>query len=534
MMTSATPSLPLAPLLLAAMVGIAAPARGEEAPRMATPVGTWDGGPVKDGGQAYCLQRAKYSSGHTLIIGRLRSGSVNVAMTIPGGALPVGERWSVSVRVDGALPRERVATAVNATTLVVTLGLDPDLFTQMRRGKALYIKSAADHIGFAMTGTAKALNALERCAEGLPASPEDGKGAASSKSGEGAGGAAKDGAAKDGAAKGPPVFPETLSAILGAAGMTEIQALTFPDLPPEKRPADYAWRVGEVLGGVRERMVPADVTLDALTTEHAEALRARCRGAGSARLSPIERHRDVSIRLGSVDCAPGAGPDGKGKGVHVALVSYLSEARVFATFFHEVVPENAAVADDIRDRLAAVFRRVAAMPKEDVAPKTVKARPPAPAAAPAVQPIVPVPSAPQAQTPEPTEPAPIEPTPTETTPEAAPSTTAPAVPEAGTPAAVAPSPVKPDPAKAVAPAKPATPAKTTAPAKTVAPAKNTAPAKTTAPAKAPTTTATKAPVSTATKTAPAKTPSVKPSAPTPAPTPSPAGTSPAGTSTKSR
>lgn len=358
------------PFFLAATLSLAPPAGAAESPReatsprVATPVGAWIGAPAKDGGLAYCVQSAKYSTGHTLVIGRTRSGAVNVALSIPGGALPVGERWPVSVRVDGALARERVATAANAAMLVVPLGKDPDMFTQLKRGNTFFVKSSGDHIGFALKGTAQALKALERCAETLPASPEppvkDG-----AKAGKGVpteGEAAKGADAPDATAT-PPVFPQTLAAILGAAGLTEVQALTFPDLPPEKRPADYAWRVGEVLGGVRERVVPAELTLDALSTEYVEALRSRCKGAGTARLSPVEHHRLVTIRLGAVDCAPAG--DGKGSGVHVALVSYLSEARLFATFFHEATPENAAVADDIRDRLAAVFRRVAAMPPED-------------------------------------------------------------------------------------------------------------------------------------------------------------------------
>ena len=205
-----------------------------EPARLATLTGAWKGGPAKESGAGYCVQEARFSSGHLLMVGRTRAGEVNVALGIPGGALPVGERWKVTVTVDGAAPRERMATAAAKGLLVVGMGFDNEFFDRLKKGKTLNLKSSADDIGFQLSGTAKALGDLEKCAAGL-----------SSASGPTAGGIP--------GAGGSP-FPETLAAILAAAGLREVQTLVFPDTPPEQRPADYAWRVARTRRSGRQQV----------------------------------------------------------------------------------------------------------------------------------------------------------------------------------------------------------------------------------------------------------------------------------------
>jgi hypothetical protein len=473
-----------------------AAAHAAEPARLATLTGAWKGGPAKEGGADYCVQEARFSSGHLLMIGRTKAGEVNIALGIPGGGLPVGERWKVNVVVDGANPRERVATAAAKGLLVVGMGFDNEFYDRLKKGKTLNLKSSADDIGFQLSGTAKALGELEKCAAGLPAS-----------SGQAASGVPGAGATP---------FPETLSAILGAAGLREVQTLVFPDTPPEKRPADYAWRVGKVLGGVRERNVAPGTDFAETTENYAKALKERCKGAGAVTLGEIERLPGVAVRSGAVDCE---GEGGKGA-VHVSLVSYLSDVGLFAVFFHEATPANKAEADDVRDRLAEVFRKVARQEPITDAPKPP--RPPKPA-----------PPAPAPVAPAPVTPAPV-------TPAAAPpvaSTPAPAAPVAPVAPAVVEAPVAPPPAASETPAPVAPPVASPAaaiPLPAVKPPKPSVPAA--APVAKQQTTKQQA---TKPAPAPAKQPApVKPASPAPAkqapkpatPAPSaPAPTSPAPT-----
>lgn len=420
-----------------------AAAHAAEPARLATLTGAWKGGPAREGGADYCVQEARFSSGHLLMVGRTKAGEVNIALGIPGGGLPVGERWKVNVVVDGANPRERVAVAAAKGLLVVGMGFDNEFYDRLKKGKTLNLKSSADDIGFQLSGTAKALGELEKCAAALPAS-----------SGQAASGVPGAGAAP---------FPETLSAILGAAGLREVQTLVFPDTPPEKRPADYAWRVGKVLGGVRERNVAPGTDFAETTENYAKALKDRCKGAGVVALGEIERHPGVAVRSGAVDCE---GEGGKGA-VHVSLVSYLSDVGLFAVFFHEAAPANKAEADDVRDRLAEVFRKVARQEPISDAPK--QPRPPKPAAVP----VAPAPAAP----------AFVEAPVASTAPAVAETPVAPPPAASETPAPVA-APVPAVPVPAVKPPRPTGAAAAPSPkqqqqpaAKPAAPAKQPAPAK---------------------------------------------------------
>jgi hypothetical protein len=470
-----------------------AAAHAAEPARLATLTGVWKGGPAKEGGADYCVQEARFSSGHLLMVGRTKAGEVNIALGIPGGGLPVGERWKVNVVVDGANPRERVATAAAKGLLVVGMGFDNEFYDRLKKGKTLNLKSSADDIGFQLSGTAKALGELEKCAAALPAS----------------GGQAASGVPGGGATP----FPETLSAILGAAGLREVQTLVFPDTPPEKRPADYAWRVGKVLGGVRERNVAPGTDFAETTENYAKALKDRCKGTGAVALGEIERHPGVAIRSGAVDCQ---GEGGKGA-VHVSLVSYLSDVGLFAVFFHEAAPANKAEADDVRDRLAEVFRKVARQEPFTDAPKPPrppKPAPPAastPAPAPAAPAVVETPVAPAPAAPE--TPVPV-----------------PAASETSAPVAAPTPPVAPPasaiPVPAVKPPKPSAPAAAPPPKQQTTKQQATkpapAPAKQPAPAPAKPTAAAKPAHPAPAKQAP------KPSAPaptTPAPT-TPAPTTP--------
>ncbi|HRQ80248.1 MAG TPA: hypothetical protein PKZ97_03945, partial [Azospirillaceae bacterium] len=157
-----------------------------EPAKLATLTEAWKGGPAREQGADYCVQEARFSSGHLLIIGRTKAGEVNLALGIPGGGLPVGERWKVTVTAEGAAPRDRQAVAASKGLLVVGMGFDTEFYDRLKRGKTLNLKSAADDIAFQLSGTAKALGELEKCAAGLPDLKAGGKVASGAPGGAGA------------------------------------------------------------------------------------------------------------------------------------------------------------------------------------------------------------------------------------------------------------------------------------------------------------------------------------------------------------
>ena len=309
------------------------PKAAEQSPTALAPQGEWRVGPVNalDGKFAYCVAENRFASGHGLIIARNTPGELNIAVAIPGAQLPVDQRWEVKVQVDETV-REKVAVAMQPDLLVVPQGKDEELFGLLQRGRQLTVLSASDRVAFQLKGTGKALADLKTCAEKAEPAPAK-------------------------TAKAPKMpFPDALGEILAQAGLREVEPVSFTDVPEEKRPADYAWRVGRVFGGVRERTVGGDATLEALTNEYVDTLKAKCPGKANATLSAAETLQDVEIRTGSVDC------EAKEESVHVALTFYLTASRLFTTFFHEGPAADAAVSDKARDNITTVIRRLAGAP----------------------------------------------------------------------------------------------------------------------------------------------------------------------------
>lgn len=311
----------------------------EQSPTALAPQGDWRVGPVNalDGKFAYCVAENRFTSGHGLIIARNTPGELNIAVAIPGAQLPVDQRWDVKVQVDETV-REKVAVAMQPDLLVVPQGKDEELFGLLQRGRQLAVLSASDRVAFQLKGTGKALADLKTCAE--KALPAPTKQAAKPKP----------------QSPGKTPFPDALGEILTQAGLRDVEPVSFTDVPMEKRPADYAWRIGRVFGGVRERTVGDGATLTALTSEYVDTLKAKCPGTASATLSAAEALQDVEIRTGSVDC------EAKEESVHVALTFYLTASRLFTAFFHEGPAADAVTSDKARDNITTVIRRLAGAP----------------------------------------------------------------------------------------------------------------------------------------------------------------------------
>lgn len=297
----------------------------------AAPVGEWELRAVKtpDGQFSYCVTQSKFDSGHVLVIARTKTGEVNIALGIPGARLPADERWSVKLSVDDKGTRDRAATAAQADLLVVPLGGDEEIYGLLGSGKQLNIQSNTDRIAFQLKGTKKVLGDLRSCAEKAGAGFET-KAAAPAKL----------------------PFPEPLTAMLAAAGFRELQPVNFEGVPVNERPADFAWRSGPLFGGVRERQVISDSSLAELAGEYADGLKKRCPGESVVALGEPETLPGLTLRTGSVDCAM------KDGALHISLLYYLTDARLFTVFFHEGPVAEKENATKARDSIAGVIRDV--------------------------------------------------------------------------------------------------------------------------------------------------------------------------------
>ena len=311
-----------------------APQKGAQL--VGAPIGDWRIGPMKDpnGKFLYCVAESRFDNKLALVIARNPNGETNIAIGIPGAGMAKGTKFPMSVRVDETISRNFTGVAVEPDLLVIVTGKDNDLYEGMRKGSRLIMQGPTDTAIFQLRGTSKTLADLRTCAQ---------------QAGEGVKPAP---AAPGGQQQAAVVLPDTLRAILNAAGLRQAVPLSMAGLPEDRRPADYAWRLGPVFGGVREARTPPDVTFESLTTNYLDVLKQRCSGEFSATPAAIETLPRVTMRTAMVACTP---PEGK---INVAILFYKSQGDIFTVFFHEASDTDRELAVKARDGLAAVVRKL--------------------------------------------------------------------------------------------------------------------------------------------------------------------------------
>jgi hypothetical protein len=309
------------------------------------PIGDWRGGPVTDpnGKFAYCVAENRFDNKLALVIARNPNGETNLAIGIPGAGMAQGTKFPMSVRVDETVKRNLTGIAVEPDLLVVSTGKDDELFESMRKGSRLIMQGPTDTAIFQLRGTGKALGDLRTCAQTAGASGVTKPAGPGAQGGQGGQGGQKPVAV---------VLPDTLRAILNAAGLREAVPLSMANIPEDRRPADFAWKIGPVFGGVREARAPADTTFETLTTNYLDILKQRCSGEFTATPAAVESLPRVTLRTANVSCTP---PEGK---INVAILFYKSQGDIFTVFFHEASDADLELAKKARDGLTQVVRKL--------------------------------------------------------------------------------------------------------------------------------------------------------------------------------
>jgi hypothetical protein len=291
-------------------------------------------------GPIYCATQNRFDNGLGLVFARTPQGETNIAVAIPGAELKAEERFTFQVDVDGGIRRQIQGAAVEPTMIVIPTGRDAELYEGLGRGNSLTIRGPQDTVSFQLKGTAKALSDLRACAERMA-----GGGAAQAQAGQGGNG--------QGAGPARPPLPPSLQAILARSGLTELQVLNMERLPPEKRPADFAWRFNGVFGGVRELNAAPDSDFAKLTETYNEALKRACDGTFEVVPEAVSTAGTVRMRKANATCTM---TDRK---VNVALLYYLTETNIFTVFFHEATDEARAKAVSTRDGIARTISELA-------------------------------------------------------------------------------------------------------------------------------------------------------------------------------
>lgn len=305
-----------------------------QAVQPAAPAGAWRGGPVAPPGApgpVYCVAENRFDNGLGLIFARTPQGETNIGISIPGATLEKGQRFAFQVDVDGRIQRRIGGAAAEPTMIVIPTGNDAELYEGIGRGYRLTVQGPQDTVSFQLKGTAKALSELKTCAERLGGGQEAGQAAGPAR----------------------PPLPPSLQAILARSGLTELQVLDMEHLPPEKRPADYAWRFEGVFGGVRELNAAPGSDFSKLTETYNNALKRSCTGTFEVAPDAVSTAGTVKIRKADATCRT------EDHRINVALLYYLTETNIFTVFFHEASDETRPKAVSTRDRIMGTIRELA-------------------------------------------------------------------------------------------------------------------------------------------------------------------------------
>jgi hypothetical protein len=306
-----------------------------------------------DGGFAYCVASLPMPNGRRLSIARSKSDETNLGVTIPKGGFKVGAQYDLDVALPPAAPRRFRAIAMESDSLLLQLGGNQLFFKNLLAAKTLEITGGANKLTFDLTAAHKTLAGLDACvAKGKTAAPAPKPEPTPEKAGKGA----TAHAAKTDAPS-PALLPPNLRAILLEAGVDPLVPIDMRGLSDDQRPADFAWRSGPLLGGVRERDVPKNKTLDDLTGLYLSGLKAKCQGTFASKIDRPVKIADLSFVTAEADCRMKI--DGNERSIAAEILFYLTKAGRLTIFTHEGDAADAPRARTIRDKLAASFEQAA-------------------------------------------------------------------------------------------------------------------------------------------------------------------------------
>lgn len=306
----------------------------------ATPKGDWQVAPqvFTDGTFKLCGAAVEYDNNLHLILLRNPADKMQMVLGIPGAQMPTGQQAKIKVSVDAKVTRELAAIVTQPNALAINLGDDAELLKAMTTGSVLTIEVPGDVAAFQLKGTTKAVNDLTTCVKG-----------------------GRDGTLKLPEPTEPSIAP-SLAKLLVDAGLSSARAIPVDKIPPQQRPGDYAWQIGEnVLGSVRSfPMGDAAGDFTKVSETYLEQLKKSCTGTYTPSIGAVEKLPAYQMRSGFVSCDAGANK------VHVAIVMQLVDIpkqqgqdqniRVLNVFSHEATEAEKAQADNASAGIVKVLK----------------------------------------------------------------------------------------------------------------------------------------------------------------------------------
>ncbi|MFV3075981.1 hypothetical protein [Niveispirillum fermenti] len=326
--------------------GAAAPARPATPPKPGVPRGEWRVEPqvFTDGSFKMCAAAVEFDNNLHLLLLRNPAKRVQMVLGIPGAQMPPGQRTAVRLSIDGKINRELGAIVNQPNALAIGLGDDAEILKGLGSGNVMTLEVPGDVAAFQLKGTTKAMNELTTCVD------------------QGVAGTLKLPPPSE------PVIAPTLAQLLVDAGLSSARAIPIDKIPPQQRPGDYAWQIGDkVLGAVRSfPMGEAAGDFNKVADTYLTQLKQSCEGTFNQSMKAAEKLPAYHLRSGSVTC------DASGSKIHVAIVMQLIELpkqqgqteaiRVLNIFSHEAADADKAQADNAAASILKVLKEKGQQP----------------------------------------------------------------------------------------------------------------------------------------------------------------------------
>ncbi|MDD3182084.1 MAG: hypothetical protein PHD48_04685 [Alphaproteobacteria bacterium] len=263
-----------------------------------------------DGSFGFCLTDTAYPDGKKLTIAYSPSKQINIGITIPQGKFKIGSRYDLTIKLDKGAERKVRAATLDEETLLLQMGSNVSFRKKLAEAKILYIGSPSNTVSFGLPAIAARIKDLESCIQ-TKANTKDER-----------------------AAKAEQMMPEPLKAILITAGFKDIVPISMKDIPPDERPADFLWQMGNILSGVRERAVPTDKSLSDMVGLHIQGLKKHCPGHFNAQIGREKPTPTLTLRTAEARCSP-KNTSANDEDVFVSLLFYRTQAGAFTVFTFE-------------------------------------------------------------------------------------------------------------------------------------------------------------------------------------------------------
>ncbi|MDX1921686.1 MAG: hypothetical protein SFW65_00965 [Alphaproteobacteria bacterium] len=343
-----------------------AESKSEAKSDVAQPKEKWQVGMIKGekGEFNYCLMRAEFNNDLSFAIALSPKQEINLGIGVPKAGFTKDEKHQMNVSIGSVYNKDAVAVAANPELLLIPMHEDSKLMDALRGGKMIALTGKEDSTKFALKNMPQALDGLKTCVDvgtGKKPMPQQPAEAPAGKDG-------KKAAAKE------IKFPPSLKALLDKAGLKDLEILTIKD--PSRAPVDFGWKTQGLFGGMRERPVPAEATMEKMTELMEGGYKKQCSGTFNVTKGEIENYSGIQMRTMNVGC------EMKEHNAYVALFIYLTDNHLFTMFMHEGDGTNKDAANKARDQVANLLRQIAKEPPPSSAKSTAPAAS-APAPAPA-------------------------------------------------------------------------------------------------------------------------------------------------------